>query len=46
MEPSTYFVIGAILVGAAEHVIAVLPIKSNSTVQLVMTVLKAVFRKK
>lgn len=46
MEPSTYLVIGAILVGAAEHIIAELPIKSNSTVQLVLSILKMIVRKK
>jgi len=46
MEPSSYLIIGAIIVGAAEHIIAELPIKSNSTVQLVLAVLKAIVRKK
>ena len=33
----------AIVVGAAEHIIAVSPLKENSTVQLIVMVLKRIF---
>lgn len=43
MTPAEWFFIGAIVVGAAEHIIAVSPLKENSTVQLVIMVLKRIF---
>jgi len=43
MTPAEWFVIGAVVVGALEHIIAVTPIKENSTVQLVISILKRVF---
>ena len=43
MTAVDWFFIGAVLVGAAEHIIAVLPIKENSTVQLILSILKRVF---
>jgi hypothetical protein len=43
MTPAEWFVIGAVVVGAAEHIIAVSPLKENSTVQLVLSILKRVF---
>lgn len=46
MTAAEWFVIGAIVVGAAEHIIAVTPIKENSTVQLVLSILKRVFPKR
>ena len=43
MIAAEWFFIGAILVGAAEHIIAVSSLKENSTVQLVLSILKRVF---
>jgi hypothetical protein len=43
MTPAEWFVIGAVVVGAAEHIIAVSPLKENSTVQLILSILKRVF---
>lgn len=43
MSPAEWFLIGAIVVGAAEHIIAVSPLKENSTVQLIVMVLKRIF---
>ena len=43
MSPAEWFFIGAIVVGAAELIIAVSPLKENSTVQLVIMVLKRIF---
>ena len=43
MSPAEWFFIGAIVVGAAEHIIAVSPLKENSTVGLIITILKRVF---
>ena len=43
MTPAEWFVIGAVVVGAAEHIIAFSPLKENSTVQLVLSILKRVF---
>lgn len=43
MTSAEWFVIGAVVVGAAEHIIAVSPLKENSTVQLVLSILKRVF---
>ena len=43
MSPAEWFFIGAIVVGAAEHIIAVSPLKENSTVQLIVMVLKRIF---
>ena len=43
MSPAEWFFIGAIVVGAAEYIIAVSPLKENSTVQLVVMVLKRIF---
>ena len=43
MSPAEWFIIGAIIVGAAEHIIAVSSLKENSTVQLVITILKRIF---
>lgn len=41
-----WLVIGTIAVAAASEIIAYLPIKSNSVVQLVLNILKLVFVKK
>jgi hypothetical protein len=46
MTPAEYMAIGAVIVGALETIIAILPIKPNSTVQLVIAVLRAIFRAK
>jgi hypothetical protein len=43
MTAAEWFVIGAVVVGAAEHIIAVSPLKENSTVQLILSILKRVF---
>jgi len=43
MSPAEWFFIGAIVVGAAEHIIAASSLKENSTVQLVLTILKRIF---
>lgn len=45
MTAAEWFFVGAIIVGAAEHIIAVSPLKENSTVQLVLSILKRVFPK-
>lgn len=45
MTAAEWFVVGAILVGAAEHIIAISPLKANSTIQLVLSILKRVFPK-
>jgi len=45
MTAAEWFFIGAILVGAAEHIIAVSSLKENSTIQLVLSILKRVFPK-
>ena len=37
MSPAEWFFIGAIVVGAAEHIIAVSPLKENSTIGLIIT---------
>jgi hypothetical protein len=46
MTAAEWFIVGAILVGAAEHIIAISPFKENSTVQLVITILKRIFPKR
>ena len=46
MTAAEWFVVGAIVVGAAEHVIAISPLKENSTIQVVLTVLKRIFPKR
>lgn len=43
MTAAEWFFIGAVVVGALEHIIAVSPLKENSTVQLVLSILKRVF---
>jgi len=43
MTTAEWFVVGAIVVGAAEHIIAISPLKENSTVQLVLKILKGIF---
>lgn len=45
MDPTTYAVI-AIAIAAGSEIIALLPIKSNSWVQLVLKGLKAIFPKR
>jgi hypothetical protein len=46
MTPAEWMALGALVVGTMETIIAMLPIKPNSTVQLVMAVLHAIFRPK
>lgn len=46
MTAAEWFIVGAILVGAAEHIIAISPLKENSTIQLVLSILKRVFPKR
>ena len=43
MTPAELMLIGGIVVGAIETIIAALPIKPNSTVELVIAIAKAVF---
>lgn len=43
MTAAEWFIVGAIVVGAAEHIIAISPLKANSTVQLVLKILKGIF---
>lgn len=45
MEPTTYAVL-AIAIAAGSEIIALLPIKSNSWVQLVLKMLKLAFPKR
>jgi hypothetical protein len=44
MTPAEYMLIGGIIVGAVETIIAALPFKPNSTVELVLAILKAIFK--
>jgi hypothetical protein len=44
MTPAEYMLIGGTIVGAIEAIIAALPIKPNSTVELVLAILKAIFK--
>jgi len=44
MEAIEWFVIGGILVAAADQVIERTPWKSNNIIQLILTGLKAIFR--
>jgi hypothetical protein len=44
MTPAEYMFIGGIIVGAIETIIAALPVKPNSTVELVLAILKAIFK--
>ena len=43
MTALEYMAIGAVIVGAIETIIAMLPIKPNSQVELIIAVAKAVF---
>lgn len=43
MTPTDYMAIGAVIVGAIETIIPLLPIKANSQVELVMLILKGLF---
>ena len=43
MTPAELMLVGAIIVGAIETIIAALDIKPNSTVELVIAIAKAVF---
>lgn len=45
MDPSTVAII-SILVAAGSEIIGILPIKSNSWVQLILTALKTLFPKR
>jgi hypothetical protein len=46
MTPAELMVVGGIIVGAIETIIAALPVKPNSTVELVLAILKAIFKTK
>jgi hypothetical protein len=46
MTPAELMVIGGIIVGTIETIIAALPIKPNSTVELVLAIAKAIFKTK
>jgi len=43
MTPAEYMAIGAVVVGAIETIIAALPIKANSQVELILLIAKALF---
>lgn len=45
MDPSTLAII-SIIVAAGSEIIGILPIKSNSWVQLILTALKTIFPKR
>ena len=44
MTPAELMLIGGIVVGAIETIIAALPIKPNSTIELILAIAKAVFK--
>lgn len=44
MTPAEYMLIGGIIVGAIETIIAALPVKPNSTVELVLAIAKAILK--
>jgi hypothetical protein len=46
MEPLEWFVIGGIVIAAADQVIERTSFKSNNIVQLILTGLKAIFKVK
>ena len=46
MTPAELMLIGGIVVGAIETIIAALPIKPNSTIELILAIAKAVFKTK
>jgi hypothetical protein len=46
MTPAELMLIGGIVVGAIETIIAALPIKPNSTIELILAIAKAVFKAK
>jgi hypothetical protein len=46
MEPIQWFVVGGIVIAAVDEIIRITPWKSNNTIQLLLTGLKAVFRVK
>jgi hypothetical protein len=46
MTPAELMLVGGIIVGAIETIIAALPIKPNSTVELILAIAKAIFKAK
>jgi len=44
-EATLYYVIAGIVFGAISEIIGMLPIKSNSVVQIILNIGKAVFKK-
>ena len=46
MTPAELMLVGGIIVGAIETIIAALPIKPNSTVELILTIAKFIFKTK
>ncbi|CAB5223338.1 hypothetical protein UFOVP383_26 [uncultured Caudovirales phage] len=44
MTPAEFMFIGGLIVGTIEAIIAALPIKPNSTVELVLAIAKAIFK--
>jgi hypothetical protein len=46
MTPAEFMLVGGIVVGAIETIIAALPIKPNSTVELILAIAKAIFKTK
>lgn len=43
MTPVDYMAIGAVIVGAIETIIPLLPVKANSQVELLVLLLKTIF---
>ena len=44
MDPVTIIAIGSTVYGAASEIIGLLPVKQNSVVQMIMSVLGAIFK--
>jgi hypothetical protein len=46
MTPAEFMLVGGIVVGTIETIIAALPMKPNSTVELILAIAKSVFKTK
>jgi hypothetical protein len=46
MTPAEFMLVGGILVGTIETIIAALPFKPNSTVELILAIAKSIFKTK
>ena len=44
MTPAEFMFIGGLIVGTIEAIIAALPIKPNSTVELILAIAKSIFK--